>query len=436
MKIRFLTHSSDDGDAKRIDFFNHAHFCFSLFAFFTFFCKQTNKQTNKQKKDLILKEKVSHKIEEKAPKTTEEEEEDAPPLRRFLIHINREKSLRLLLRERRVVVKLNNKMRPILLKGHERPLTFIKYNSDGDLIVTCAKDHHPTLWYSDTGNRVGTYVGHNGAVWTADITSDSKTLATGSADTSCKLWDVGTGTCFQTFQFDQPVRAVSFAIGDEKMLITTDPFMGVNAAIHIVEITKNREEQTSKILKTISGDGIVNGRLNRVAWGALNETFLTAGEDGVLRVWDVETGKVLHEARDAHKGKPIQHLELSEDKTHAITASLDKTAKIFDAQNLELLKTYVADRPVNAAIISPIREHLILGGGQDAMAVTTTSSKAGKFDSKIYHKIFEEEIGGIRGHFGPINALAFCPDGKSFTSGGEDGYARIHHLDNTYFDIK
>ena len=59
---------------------------------------------------------------------------------------------------------------------------------------------------------------------------------------------------------------------------------------------------------------------------------------------------------------------------------------------------------MNAAIISPIREHIILGGGQDAMAVTTTSSKAGKFDSKIYHKIFEEEIGGIRGHFGPINA--------------------------------
>jgi len=32
--------------------------------------------------------------------------------------------------------------------------------------------------------------------------------------------------------------------------------------------------------------------------------------------------------------------------------------------------------------------------------------------------------------------LAFCPDGRSFTSGGEDGYVRIHHLDNDYFDIK
>ena len=410
-------------------------FLFSLFLLF-FANKQTNKQT--KKKDLILKEKVSHKIEEKASKTTEEEEEDAPPLRRFLIHTNREKSLRLLLRERRVVVKLNNKMRPILLKGHERPLTFIKYNSRRGFNRHVRERSPPDAYGTRTrGTESGRTVGHNGAVWTADITRDSKTLATGSAQ--IRVVNSGTSAvaaCFQTFQFDQPVRAVSFAIGDEKMLITTDPFMGVNAAIHIVEITKNREEQTSKILKTISGDGIVNGRLNRVAWGALNETFLTAGEDGVLRVWDVETGKVLHEARDAHKGKPIQHLELSADKTHAITASLDKTAKIFDAQNLELLKTYVADRPVNAAIISPIREHIILGGGQDAMAVTTTSSKAGKFDSKIYHKIFEEEIGGIRGHFGPINALAFCPDGKSFTSGGEDGYARIHHLDNTYFDIK
>ena len=153
-----------------------------------------------------------------------------------------------------------------------------------------------------------------------------------------------------------------------------------------------------------------------------------------LTVWDVETGKIVHEAND-HK-KQIQHLSLSLDKTHFISASLDKTAKLFDSETLECLKTYAADRPVNAAIMSPILEHIILGGGQDAMAVTTTSSKAGKFDSKIFYKIYEEEIGGIRGHFGPINALAWHPDGRSFTSGGEDGYVRIHHFDNDYFRIK
>ena len=85
-------------------------------------------------------------------------------------------------------------MRPILLKGHERPLTFIKYNSEGDLLFTCAKDHNPTLWYGDTGERVGTYVGHNGAV---DVmTNDSTTFVTGSADTTCKVGYENWGVLF------------------------------------------------------------------------------------------------------------------------------------------------------------------------------------------------------------------------------------------------
>ena len=55
-------------------------------------------------------------------------------------------------------------------RAARRPLTFLKYNSEGDLLVTCAKDHTPNLWYSDDGERIGTYSGHNGAVWTADLT--------------------------------------------------------------------------------------------------------------------------------------------------------------------------------------------------------------------------------------------------------------------------
>ena len=31
------------------------------------------------------------------------------------------------------------RMRPYLLKGHERPLTQVKYNREGDLFVSCAK---------------------------------------------------------------------------------------------------------------------------------------------------------------------------------------------------------------------------------------------------------------------------------------------------------
>ena len=81
-------------------------------------------------------------------------------------------------------------MRPLLLKGHTRPLTFIKYNLEGDILVSCAKDHRPTLWYADSGERIGTYKGHNGATWSCDITRDSQRLVTASADSTVKLWNL------------------------------------------------------------------------------------------------------------------------------------------------------------------------------------------------------------------------------------------------------
>ena len=61
------------------------------------------------------------------------------------------------------------KIRPIMVKGHERPLTQVKYNREGDLLFTSAKDHVPCLWYSDNGERIGTYQGHNGTVWCLDV---------------------------------------------------------------------------------------------------------------------------------------------------------------------------------------------------------------------------------------------------------------------------
>jgi len=59
--------------------------------------------------------------------------------------------------------------RPILLQGHSRPLTMVKYNREGDLIFTTAKDKVASVWYSHNGERVGTYKGHNGSLWGSDV---------------------------------------------------------------------------------------------------------------------------------------------------------------------------------------------------------------------------------------------------------------------------
>ena len=70
-------------------------------------------------------------------------------------------------------------MKPLMMHGHERSITQIKYNLDGDLLFSCAKDHHPNVWYSVNGERLGTYDGHCGAVWCLDPKWDNSHLVTG-----------------------------------------------------------------------------------------------------------------------------------------------------------------------------------------------------------------------------------------------------------------
>lgn len=70
------------------------------------------------------------------------------------------------------------------------------------------------------------------------------------------------------------------------------------------------------------------------------------------------------------------------------------------------------------------------------MSVTTTSARQGKFEVRFYHLVFQEEIGRVGGHFGPINTLAFHPLGTGYASGGEDGFVRVHHFDSNYFQFQ
>jgi translation initiation factor 3 subunit I len=95
------------------------------------------------------------------------------------------------------------------------------------------------------------------------------------------------------------------------------------------------------------------------------------------------------------------------------------------------------------------------------MNVTTTSLRQGKFETRFWHKVLEEEVGRVKGHFGPINtygvfklfiaasygllirllgfpecSIAVHPAGTSYASGGEDGFVRVHHFDESYFRAK
>ena len=86
-----------------------------------------------------------------------------------------------------------NWQKPIMLHGHERPVTKIKYNREGDLIFSASKDKNPNVWYSLNGERLGTFNGHNGSVWCIDVNWDTTRFLSGSGDNTLRVWDCQTG---------------------------------------------------------------------------------------------------------------------------------------------------------------------------------------------------------------------------------------------------
>lgn len=73
-----------------------------------------------------------------------------------------------------------------MLQGHERSVTQIKYNREGDLLFSSSKDQKPNVWFSLNGERLGTFDGHQGAVWCIDVDWSSTKFMSGSGDMSAK----------------------------------------------------------------------------------------------------------------------------------------------------------------------------------------------------------------------------------------------------------
>lgn len=336
-------------------------------------------------------------------------------------------------------------MHPLQLHLHERPLTLVKFNYDGDFFLTASKDGDVCLVRTDTCERIGTYHPQgdkSGAIFAIDVTMDSKYVVTAGADGKLAFYKFE-GDFMHSFNHGGILKFVEWnqKPGEQNMVVTcNDKFKDTQQGT-----TPNRimvwQFQPNK--KLLSIDSELPMKCTKAKWGPFDETLVSIFEEGTIVIWDAMKGNKI-KTIDAHKG-PISSLNFTEDRMLMITASKDQTAKLWTMDDeYECINTYETDRPLNDAAISPLyndeenppKHHILMGGGQEARDVTTTGSTSGKFEALLWHMVYAEEIGSIKGHFGPMNTLAWRRDGKGFVTGGEDGFVRVFTFDNEYFTSK
>ena len=347
--------------------------------------------------------------------------------------------------------------KPLQLMGHSRPITIVKYNADGDLLFTASKEassggvQNLCLWLVETGERIGTYEGHTGAVYSLDVTKDSKYLLTGSADSTARVWEALTGRLLATVQLKGPCHAVAWAEGEREFAVTSNKFMSHDAQVCVYGFNPDADAEAlvspaPRLVFIDSASGSVN--YTKAAWMPANDGLVLGMDNGRLRIVDATGAGAVRAEWAAPHTMSITSMCFNDTKTLLVTGSKDRSATLWDVAELvpeagaagakgspsAVRNRYVVDVPVNGVALSSFKDHLILGGGQEARDVTTSGS-AGKFEARFYDLVLAAELGRVKGHFGPINTLAFAPDGWGFCSGGEDGFVRLHKLDADYIRL-
>ncbi|KDO33140.1 hypothetical protein SPRG_01952 [Saprolegnia parasitica CBS 223.65] len=305
---------------------------------------------------------------------------------------------------------------PIVCPGHSRPLTELQYcphptpnpvPGDADashyLLISGCHDKLPMLRCGKSGNWIGTFEGHKGAVWSAKLNNDGTRAITGSGDFSAKLWDAVTGDNLRTFDHKHIVKSVEFINGgayvatggQEKLLRVFDLAASTNDPL----FTMTCDEGIRKIVE-IPGQAAV--------------TVATGDTAGNVVVWNVETQtRVATFAVDTVGG--VMDMEASRGG-RVLTVAAGSHVSFFDTTSWTLLFDVTMPITFNAeggASLHPTLDRFVAGGSDTWVRVFAW--EAGKGHELECHK----------GHHGPVRCLRYAPNGESFATGSEDGTIRI-----------
>jgi WD40 repeat protein len=136
--------------------------------------------------------------------------------------------------------------------------------------------------------------------------------------------------------------------------------------------------------------------------------IVTASWDRTARVWDARTGQVV--ATLAHRAL-ITSAMFSPDGKRIVTASADQTARVWDARTGQVVARLGHTDSVSSAAFSP-----------DGMRIVTASDDQ---TARVWSAGTAQVLATLRGHTGVITSAAFSPDRMRIVTASADRTARV-----------
>lgn len=309
-----------------------------------------------------------------------------------------------------------------------------------------------------TGDWIGTFIGHKGAVWQARLSHDALSAATASADFTAKVWDPHTGECHYTISHNHIVRAVAFP-PDNSDLIATG---GYEKKLRIFDLSEasasappvspengDGKAQDGITIKAENGFEIGAGShqasIKFIVWTRDTNVLVTAAGN-TLRWLDLPSRSVIkEEVLDGEIGScefnsPAPELLEGSDIGGGLPVLAVAAGKMVyfwgGAQAMdELKRTKLGYKVASVAVDTKGRRFIV---GED-----TPSTWARVYqwddDSEYGTLLFSDSSPAImynikllitpadvhKGHHGPVWSLAYAPDTKLYATASEDGTIKL-----------
>ncbi|HEY9829688.1 MAG TPA: NB-ARC domain-containing protein, partial [Stenomitos sp.] len=335
-----------------------------------------------------------------------------------------------------------------VLSGHSSGVGAVAFSPDGRTLATASEDQTVRVWNVLEGNCLKVLSGHTSRVWSLCWSPDGRTLASGSDDSSVRLWDVQEGKYLKVlYGYTSWVCAVAWS-----PIPPNPPYQGGQGGI----LASGSDDSSvrlwdiheGKCLKVLPSEA---GRIWSVCWSPDGCTLASGGDDSSVRLWDVHEGKCL-KVLPGHAGR-VWSVAFSSDGRTVASGSYDQTVRLWDVIDghcLNILSGHASR--VRAVAFSPNstnQEGILASGGDDSLIRLWDVSRgkclktlqghtnwvssvawspdgntlaSGSFDQTV--RVWDVREGCcvrvLPGHASWISAVAWSPDGRTLVSSSDD----------------
>ncbi|MDI1433284.1 WD40 repeat domain-containing protein [Polyangium sorediatum] len=282
--------------------------------------------------------------------------------------------------------------------------------------------------------RVSATLSPNGAIWQMAFSRDGKTFATASEKNDVQIWDTRSGAVKKTVSFGADTYISTLVLSPDGSLFATDFVREVS-----VWDAKTGSVQAKLEEFEYGGD---------LAFSPDGRRLATTCASGLVCVVDATNGALVKKI--ALKDVGLRSVLISPDGKTLFAQPFDDTLRVLDLEKGTLLRT--SSLPDDLGRITLSGNGKLLGAAGNRMRVWNAQTGATVREEKLKDSPWDFALSpdgswaavGVEGaillfsltttnaparpllgHTGPVEALAFSPDGKRLASGSRDKSVRI-----------